>query len=164
MVDCGGFQVGLDPRMRSNRRNYRVMHVECPRPKRAAGRFDSLGPTLDSGRGTRLSNGTEVDGPDDWACVQDMAKEGLLNLSDTDIEPGVTLLLSEKGKVWSDALREHKRAGLPGRPGEHDRSRTELGADAQISLLIELIRSPPPCGRGTFSLGEPGTHGRRGGI
>jgi hypothetical protein len=33
-VDCNGFQIGLDARMRSNRRNFRVMTEQCPSPKR----------------------------------------------------------------------------------------------------------------------------------
>lgn len=33
MVEMAGFQVGADPRMTANRRHYRVMAEQCPRPK-----------------------------------------------------------------------------------------------------------------------------------
>ena len=32
MVEMAGFQVGADPRMTANRRHYRVLAEQCPRP------------------------------------------------------------------------------------------------------------------------------------
>ncbi|VTU42999.1 MULTISPECIES: hypothetical protein [unclassified Variovorax] len=108
-TDCAGFQVGADARMRSTRRNLRVMQSECPRPKRAGAR--SWPHAVDSHHGTRLRDGSEVDGHDDWACLQDLAAEGLFTSNEQDIEPGEVLHLSKKGKAWASALRSHKQAG-----------------------------------------------------
>lgn len=111
MVDCGGFQVGLDPRMRSNRRHLRVMHQECPRPKRAGGRSSGLAVAMDVNSGSRLRDGSTVRGHDDWMCVQDMAHAGLFTVGAGDVEPRVTLHLSALGKQVASRFREHKAAG-----------------------------------------------------
>jgi hypothetical protein len=108
MVECGGFQVGTDPRMKSSRRNFRVMAQGCPHPKR---------PTLGSAfayameltQSTKLNDGQVVSGHDDWACVQDMAAEGLFQQGPDAVEPGTVLTLSEKGVAIVNALREFKR-------------------------------------------------------
>lgn len=109
MTDCGGFQVGSDARMRSNRRHFRVMAEECPNPKRM-GR-GALGISMSPDHGTRLKDGTVIPGHDDWMCVQDMAAEGLFTVGPDQIEPGITLHLSEKGKRIADGLRAHKASG-----------------------------------------------------
>lgn len=124
----GRFQVGWDPRMRQNRRHFRVMWEQCPTPLRtkADSSRDSADSSRDSGpiRGvvmenahaTRLSDGSHVSKHDDWACVQDMAEAGLFLAADSvtplamaDVEPGVILRLSERGAALCDALRAHKR-------------------------------------------------------
>lgn len=120
MVDCHGFQVGNDPRMRSNRRNYRVMREQCYAPKRTGVPPRECGVVMAPEHGSRLNDGTVVDGHDDWSCVQDMAKAGLLlveegsawSLADPeDIEPGVVVRLSARGMEIATALRAHKTSG-----------------------------------------------------
>lgn len=117
----GRFQVGWDPRMRQNRRHFRIMWEQCPKPLRTkADSSQDSGPirgvVMDSDHATRLADGSRVDKHDDWACVQDMAQAGLFLAADgvgpltmADVEPGVILRLSERGAALCDALRAHKR-------------------------------------------------------
>lgn len=119
LLDCGGFQVGLDARMRQGRRNFRVMDEQCPVPKRPTRTSGAM--VMDPKYGTRLNDGTYVPRHDDWHCVQDMAHEGLLlaknsngrwNLATVeDIEPGVDLRLSDAGYEVLFGLIRHKHQG-----------------------------------------------------
>ena len=109
MVECGGFQVGSDARMRSNRRNFRVMG-QCPKPSRPNGRA-TLAMTMRPEHGTRLANGQVLENHDDWACLQDLANEWLFTCVANDIEPGAIVHLSERGRALCDALRAHKASG-----------------------------------------------------
>lgn len=113
LVDCGGFQVGLDARMRQNRRNFRVMMKECPRPKRTglAGMSQSGAIPMDPEHGTRLQDGTVLEWSDDWSCVQDMAAAGYFTCGPDAVEPKVILHLSEKGQAICARLRQHKANG-----------------------------------------------------
>lgn len=113
MVECAGFQVGLDPRMRSSRRHVRVMNSECPRPKRPVSLQRSLmtAMAMDTSHGTRLKDGRQVPGHDDWSCVQDMAEVGLFDCLSESVKPGVVINLSELGRRVVNALREHKAGG-----------------------------------------------------
>lgn len=111
MTDCGGFQVGVDGRMRSGRRNFRVMTQGCPKPKRAGGGAAAPAVVMEPGHSTKLKDGQCVTGHDDWSCIQDMAAEGLFNCGPDDVEPGVILSLSDKGTKILNALREFKRGG-----------------------------------------------------
>lgn len=111
MTDCGGFQLGYDPRMRSTRRNLRVMLEQCKNPRRTGGRLPAArgpGPTEAA---TRLQGGQEVTGHDDWSCLQDMAAVGLLDTHPDKLEPGVTVRFSPKGSAWVSALRTYKQQG-----------------------------------------------------
>lgn len=110
MVDIGGFQVGFDARMRSNRRNFRVMKEECSKPKRVTA-SNPLGIPMNSDQGTILKNGKMVENHDDWACVQDMAAEGLFIEGVEGVEPKKVLRLSPKGSELISRLRQHKAAG-----------------------------------------------------
>ncbi len=109
MVECGGFQIGLDCRMRSNRRNFRVMHEQCPRPKRAK-QDGTRAVCMDPKYTSRVKNSTTVD-HDDWCCIQDMAVAELFTVGVEQIQPGVVLHLSEAGKAMIAALRAHKATG-----------------------------------------------------
>jgi hypothetical protein len=109
IVDCAGFQIGSDARMRSNRRHFRLMNNECPRPKRSG--KPGLGITMGPEHGTCLKDNIVVPEHDDWMCVQDMAAEGLFTISAEDIEPSVVLNLSPKGTALVEALRRHKSSG-----------------------------------------------------
>lgn len=114
MVDCGGFQVGTDPRMKSNRRHFRIMQEGCPRPRRVKP-IAAAGMVMRPEHATVLKDGSLVDNHDDWMCLQDMAQCGLFKakigevvLSAEDIEPGVHLQLSELGQRLTAQLRQHK--------------------------------------------------------
>lgn len=113
LVDCAGFQVGADPRMRSNRAHFRVMRQQYPRPKRATiSTIGSMGVAMDEqAHGTRLKDGTIVAKHDDWCCLQDMAHEGFFTCRPDGIEPGATIDFSRKGAKVANELREHKARG-----------------------------------------------------
>lgn len=110
MVDSVGFQCGMDARMRSNRRNFRVMYQQCPKPKRMGGRC-GIGVAMDAEKhGSRLSDGTTVSNHDDWCCLQDAQEAGFF-VDGNEVEPARFLLFSDKGKQAMAALRIHKAAG-----------------------------------------------------
>jgi hypothetical protein len=113
MVDNAGFQVGIDARMKTNRRNFRVMHEQCPNPKRAM--KPRTGPAgaipMRPEHATRLADGTVVEQHDDWCCIQDMADAGLFTVQASQINPGAVLHLSERGQQIAEALRAHKARG-----------------------------------------------------
>lgn len=109
MVDCAGFQVGTDARMKTGRRNSRVMAEGCASPQRAGRATNALSMVMTEEQSTKLNNGQRVSGHDDWSCVQDMAAEGLFAQAPDDIEPGVILAFSPKGDEIANALRIFKR-------------------------------------------------------
>lgn len=109
MVECGGFQVGLDPRMRSHRVHYRVMYQKCRRPKRPSPQY--AGVVMRPEHSTILNDGQQVPNHDDWCCIQDIAHEGLLTIPVDHIQPKIELHLSEKGQVIVAKLRQHLMAG-----------------------------------------------------
>lgn len=109
MTDCAGFQLGNDPRMRANRRNYRVMN-ECARPKRAKNLSVTNHPMMPDD-GSRLNNGQVVRGHDDWNCVEDFAALGFFDVDAASLDAGVTLKFSALGKTVAAALRQHKQDG-----------------------------------------------------
>lgn len=111
MTDCGGFEMGLDPRMRSNRRNYRVMN-EVPLPKRTRkASTRHYGAPLGPGDGSVLSDGQCVTGHDDWNCLEDMASVGFFNIGILGLAPGKVLKFSPLGLAVSSRLRQHKQDG-----------------------------------------------------
>ena len=108
-IDYAGFQVGFDPRMRQNRRHFRVMMALQPTTKHNK---SSNGVVMADEYGSRLKDKSIVDGHDDWMCIQDMAQEGLFTVPDAeDIEPGAILHLSEHGWRVIIALQKHKASG-----------------------------------------------------
>lgn len=58
---------------------------------------------------TRLKNGALRKSHDDWDCVEDMAREGLIEIEGTGINP--LLKLTEKGIEIAHRLREFKIKG-----------------------------------------------------
>jgi hypothetical protein len=111
MVDCAGFELGLDARMRSNRRNFREMS-SVPTPKRAGRSVRSLAVVMELGDGTRLKDGQVVKSHDDWCCLQDMASVGFFTVGpDNGFAAGRTLHFSPLGQSVVEALRHHKQAG-----------------------------------------------------
>lgn len=106
MVDCGGFQVGRDAMMKSNRRHFRVMAEQCPNPKRTKN-TGALAICMSPEHATILNDQQQLPGHDDWCCMQDMAAQGLFDLDVDHIEPGVTLHLSELGFKVASELRRH---------------------------------------------------------
>lgn len=106
-VENAGFQVGSDPRMKTNRRHTRVL-AACPRPKRTAG--FTLGVVMEPEHATRLKDGTQIPNHDDWACLQDFVGAGLFQHG-AEVEPKKVLKLSERGLALTAALRAHKADG-----------------------------------------------------
>jgi hypothetical protein len=111
MTDLAGFQVGADPRMKSNRRNFRVMSQQCAKPKRASNQGCAMALVMEPQHATKLNDGQQIPNHDDWACVQDMAAEGLFVQAPHEVEPRVILQFSEKGNKIANALREFRRGG-----------------------------------------------------
>ena len=109
MTDCAGFEVGADARMKSNRRNFRVMLELNPLPKRAGRRL--VGGCVMRPQHTSVLKEATSQNHDDWCCIQDMAAEGLFRLIREDhVEPGAILCWSDRGQVLANALRAHKQA------------------------------------------------------
>lgn len=110
MVETGGFEVGFDARMTQNRRHFRVMSEQNPKPIRPGRSISmSFAKPMDPQYSTMLNNGQQVEGHDDWCCVQDFAASGLLTTS--EFEPKDVLHLSEQGQAVCAALRVHKQKG-----------------------------------------------------
>lgn len=109
IVECGGFEVGFDPRMRQCRHHFRVMKKECSRPARND--HPRIGIPMDSEHGTLLGDGSRIAGHDDWHCVQDLAAAGLFEQRPEEIEPGAVLQLSAKGREVANALRAFRASG-----------------------------------------------------
>jgi hypothetical protein len=99
-----GFRIQSDPRMRTNlRRNHRIA---------THGGRTGIRHHITDGGGypTRLSNGTDVAGHDDWECMVDLIRVGVLK---TRGEPGLGKLvkLTPFGSRVVSALRTHKANG-----------------------------------------------------
>ncbi len=115
--DHQGFQVGFDARMRQNRRHYRVMLEECPKPRRPRA---AQGVVMDPRYTTVLKDGsTAATGHDDWSCVQDLVHAGLMGVKRRglvvplveDMEPGVSLFLTPLGENAMTLLKRHRADG-----------------------------------------------------
>ncbi len=115
MVECACFQVGLDPRMRSNRHNFRILHEDCQWPLRRGGTSGrataSMAIVMRPEHATALNDGERVAGHDDWGCVLDLAAEGLFTTPPEKIDPCVMLHFAPRGLALASALRAHKAAG-----------------------------------------------------
>jgi hypothetical protein len=96
----GCYTVSFDPRMRQNRRHFRVL------PGRKG-----QGVPMSPEHGSRLADGTYLPWHDDWCCVQDMLQAGLFEGDPDDWDAGMTLKLSDKGHAAAAALRKHKAEG-----------------------------------------------------
>lgn len=116
-VECGGFQVGFDARMRQGRQHFRVMYEECRRPKRINGGHRGI--VMRPEHGSRLNDGSFVENHDDWHCIQDMVAAGLMGVKKRglimplveEMEPGVVLHLTPLGHAIVASLRRHKAEG-----------------------------------------------------
>ena len=111
MTDIGGFQIGRDPKMRSNRRNFRVMAEECPSPYRAVNKVSHPGVVMQDHHSTILKNGQVVKGHDDWSCLQDLANAAFFDTNAYDIQPDTVIKLSTYGRTIANQLREFKSNG-----------------------------------------------------
>lgn len=112
MVDKKCFKVQADPRMRSGRRNFRVMIDQSdgvPEGIHPFGYTRIFGTAEGHKYPTRLNDGSEIEKHDDWDCLQDCAAAGFFTVQ--EIEPGVELHLSDLGHKVANQLREHKRKG-----------------------------------------------------
>ncbi len=98
-VDHAGFKVKFDPRMRQNRRNFRVLPGE---------KLNGL--AMRPENGSRLNDGTFVIGHDDWCCLQDFAEAKMLTCTPF-FEPGDKLHLSPLGESLVAEVESHKARG-----------------------------------------------------
>ncbi len=119
-VDRGGFEVKFDPRMRQNRRHFRVLDGD-----------KSLGLPMSLENGSRLTDGTFIPGHDDWNCVEDFSAAGLFIDGSGDIENGEVLHLSPLGEALVEAVEAHKARGG---------SFSEFKCLGVGTLTVELIR------------------------
>lgn len=110
MFEQGGFQCGFDPKMRQNRRNFRVMMDQFPNPKRN-GRNNAKGVVMEEKWKTRLTDAESPRDHDDWSCVQDMANAGMFNVAAGQVQPGVWINFSNLGYKYLDLLNKHKMTG-----------------------------------------------------
>lgn len=109
-VACGGFEVGLDGRMRTNTQNHRVMLKQKPYPLRPGQKIPSV--IMDAKHGTHLNNGQIIEDHDDWACIQDLIPLGVFTVSVTHaLLIGETLKLSKKGQALVADICRHKAQG-----------------------------------------------------
>jgi hypothetical protein len=99
-VDFDGFTVKFDPRMRQNRRHFRVL-----------GGDKRNGLPMTPENGSRLTDDTFIPGHDDWNCVEDFSAAGLLIDGCGDIENGEVLHLSPLGEALVEAVEAHKARG-----------------------------------------------------
>lgn len=98
-VDHAGFEVKFDPRMRQNRRNFRVL---------AGVKLNGL--VMLPEHGSRLNDGTFIIGHDDWCCLQDFAEAKMLTCNPF-FEPGDKLHLSPLGESLVAEVESHKARG-----------------------------------------------------
>ncbi len=108
MVEYGECQVDLDPRMRTNRKHYRLL-AERKHLARHVGTKWRLAQAMRPEHGSRISGGRVVTNHDDWDCVEDLIAAGLLMAKSPHNRP--TLYLTPLGDRVAAALREHKRRG-----------------------------------------------------
>lgn len=106
MVEYGEYQVDLDPRMRTNRRHYRLL-AERNHLARHVGAKWKMVRAMQSENGSRLSNGSTLDNHDDWDCVEYLISAGVLTVKRPHNRP--TLYLTDLGEQVVVALRGHKR-------------------------------------------------------
>lgn len=147
MVDCAGFQVGADARMRANRRHFRLMAdmVEgCRKPKRTGGASWQMAVVMEPKHTSRLRNGAVSENHDDWCCIQDLAAAGVFSdgtspVGQDAVEPGVVLHLSDLGRKLATELREFKAAG--GRFGDFVPS-PALAGELEANLAKSLGPTP----------------------
>lgn len=111
MVECAGFQIGADPKMRSNRRHRRVMLEQCRSPRRGSGGLADACRAMEPEHTSALSNGAVSENHDDWCCVQDISHAGFFTTAREDLQPGTVLHFSDLGRAAVTALREFKAAG-----------------------------------------------------
>lgn len=137
MTDCAGFQLGNDPRMRSNRRNHRVMSA-VPRPNRAKMSSAVATQLMSPDDGSHLNNGQVVRGHDDWNCIEDFAAIGFFDRGPNGLDAGKTLRFSPLGKAVAARLRQHKQDG--GHFAQFDlASVPEATAEAMVAPVEEFF-------------------------
>lgn len=147
IVEHTVFTVKLDPRMRQTRRMHRVLSEYSP-PKD----FDRSVP-MDRDDGTVLADGSIIKGHDDWACVQDIANLGLLNVGPEDVDVGVDLTFSDAGMKLAAELRAHKANGgsfKNFKPVEYITKPVEVGSGgtSESEVVVGGGDSSGPVGQG----------------
>ena len=108
-VDCQGFQVGCDPRMKSTARHLEEL-AACPRPRRATATRALPMPMRPEHASRQLAGGVFED-HDDWDCLRDFAAAGLLDVPGGDLAAGQVVHLSPFGMDLAAKLRQFKATG-----------------------------------------------------
>lgn len=113
LVDHGPYTVGIDPRMKTNRRHLRIFaDARAFAYTGARSYFNNRGqPAMRPEHATTLRDGTQVPGHDDWMCLQDLLAAGLLKVWGNEIQPGRKVRLSPLGLDVAARLRAHKASG-----------------------------------------------------
>lgn len=107
VVDCQGFQVGLDPRMKSTAAHLAEL-AACPHPRRAA-TTRALPVPMRPDHASRRPDGSLFQGHDDWDCLRDFAAAGLLDAPVLAV--GQVLRLSPAGCDLAASVRRFKAEG-----------------------------------------------------
>lgn len=105
LCDYGGLKIVPDPRMRTKRRMFRLFSEKFKSSHR---RDIAHMIVMDKKHGSRLKDGEILDSHDDWDCLQDMAKHGLITPDEESFDLGVSLSFTELGYHIVYLLRKFK--------------------------------------------------------
>lgn len=107
------YVVGIDPRMKTNRRHLRVFaEARAFTDRKARVYFDGRGQApWRPEYATTLNDGAQVADHDDWMCLQDFLAAGLVKVWGNAIEPGRKVRLTPLGLEVAARLRAHKAGG-----------------------------------------------------
>ncbi len=109
---CGAFQIGLDPRMRSTRTHLIALSEGCAFPTRMTWQRLGRNPVMEPRNGTRLKGSLVVGWHDDWCCLRDLIAEGLVGAAgegtqeEVRLDAGNRVAPTELGREMIGALGE----------------------------------------------------------
>lgn len=129
LVDYGRFVIQCDPRTRTARHNWRILNY----------RNQSMAILMDAKYGSRLKDGTYIPEHDDWDCLQDLVKAGLLyTRGDPDVSKSVKL--TQAGTVVAASLRKFKTDGGT----FHTFSPPDVSDPAVVKRIIREMKATKP--------------------
>lgn len=83
-------------------------HMRCD-PDLHPAQTNSANAISDKRYPTRLKGGKELEGHDDWSCLEDAEREGFLSIEGTGMYP--VIKMTPKGLDVCEAIRKHKANG-----------------------------------------------------